>query len=158
MAVVFINIGSNLGNRRLNLSRAMRAIGECFGDFEMSHVVESKPLGFDSTNDFLNIGIAFNSDLEPHELLAQLKDIEKRLGSGSHRTPEGDYCDRLIDIDIVAIDDKVIDDEHLTVPHKHLAERDFFLVPMEELAAMWRHPLTGKTASEMLAELETEEK
>lgn len=156
MAVVFINIGSNLGNRRLNLSRAMRAIGECFGEFEMSHVVESKPAGFDSTNDFLNIGIAFNSELEPHALLDELKTIEKKLGSGPHRTDTGDYCDRLVDIDIVAIDDKVIDDDTLSVPHKRLAERDFFLVPMEELAAMWRHPLTGKSASEMLAELDSE--
>ncbi len=59
MAFILINIGSNLGNRRLNLSRAMRAIGDAFGDFEMSHVVESQPWGFDSTSPFLNVGMAF---------------------------------------------------------------------------------------------------
>ena len=61
MAFVMINIGSNLGNRRLNLSRAMRMIGEEFGAFEISHVVESAPSGFDSTNSFLNLGMAFHS-------------------------------------------------------------------------------------------------
>lgn len=154
MATVFVNIGSNIGNRRLNLSRAMRAVGDRFGEFEMSHVVESKSWGYESDNDFLNIGMAFSCDENPHAVLDALQQIERDLGSGPHRDKDGRYADRVVDIDIVAIDTMILDDERLRLPHPHLAERDFFLVPMEELAGMWRHPHTGLTPSEMLAALD----
>lgn len=153
MAYVFVNIGSNLGNRRLNLSRAMRAIGDEFGQFELSHVVESAPWGFDSTNSFLNVGMAFMTDLEPEEVLRRLQAIEKSISPASHRDAEGRYTDRLIDIDIVAIDRLIISTPELTVPHPHLAERRFFLEPMAEIAGGWHHPATGLTPHEMLMQL-----
>ena len=142
MAYIFVNIGSNLGDRRLNLSRAMRAIGEEFGDFEISHVVESEPWGFDSTHSFLNVGMMFQSDLEPLDILHRLQAIERSLSPASHRNPDGSYADRIIDIDIVAIDVVKdgrpellrIDTPELTVPHPRLKERDFFLRPLLELA------------------------
>ena len=158
MAFVLINIGSNLGNRRLNLSRAMRAVGEEFGEFEMSHVVESAPWGFDSTNSFLNVGMAFNTDLSPEEVLDRLQAIEQRLAPGSHRTPQGGYADRELDIDIVAIDREIIDSERLKVPHPHLARRRFFLEPLAELVPGWVNPVNGLTPSEMLMALEKEKK
>lgn len=152
MAFVIVNIGSNKGQRRLNLSRAMRAIGEEFGPFELSHVVESKPLGFDSTNPFLNVGMAFNTDLPPEEILHRLQAIELLIAPSSpHRDENGAYIDRELDIDIVAIDREIIDTPELKVPHPRLPERDFFLVPLEELAPGWSHPVTGLTASQMLA-------
>lgn len=153
MAFVIVNIGSNKGQRRLNLSRAMRAIGEEFGPFELSHVVESKPWGFDSTKPFLNVGMAFHSDLPPVEILHRLQDIEKLLSPAPHRDSDGRYIDRELDIDIVAIDREVIDSPELKVPHPHLPERDFFLVPLEELAPGWAHPISGLSASEMIAAL-----
>ena len=140
MATVFVNIGSNLGNRRLNLSRAMRAIGEEFGEYEISHVVESEPWGFDSTHSFLNVGMMFFSDLEPLEILHRLQAIERSISTESHRKADGTYADRIIDIDIVAIDYLQINTPELTVPHPHLLEREFFLRPMAELAPGWRHP------------------
>lgn len=140
MATVFVNIGSNLGNRRLNLSRAMRAIGEEFGEYEISHVVESEPWGFDSTHSFLNVGMMFFSDLEPLEILHRLQAIERSISPDSHRKSDGTYADRIIDIDIVAIDYLQINTPELTVPHPHLLERDFFLRPMAELAPGWRYP------------------
>lgn len=140
MAAVFVNIGSNLGNRRLNLSRAVRAIGEEFGEFEISHVVESEPWGFDSTHSFLNVGMMFHSDLEPLEILHRLQAIEHGISTASHRNPDGTYADRIIDIDIMAIDELRIDTPELKVPHPHLMERDFFLRPLMELAPFWRHP------------------
>lgn len=140
MATVFVNIGSNLGNRRLNLSRAMRAIGEEFGEYEISHVVESEPWGFDSTHSFLNVGMMFFSDLEPLEILHRLQAIERGISPTRHRKSDGTYADRIIDIDIVAIDYLQINTPELTVPHPHLLERDFFLRPMAELAPGWRYP------------------
>lgn len=150
---VFINIGSNKGDRRLNLSRAMRAVGHEFGMFEMSHAIESEPQGFDSTHKFLNVGIMFQTDLTPIEVLDILQSIEKSICPDSHRDSKGNYIDRVVDIDIVAIDEQVIDDARLSVPHPQLPNRSFFLEPMNEIAPDWRHPLTGKTSAEMLAEL-----
>lgn len=154
MAYVLVNIGSNIGNRRLNLSRAMRAIGEEFGNFEISHVVESAPWGYDSTNSFLNLGIAFTTELTPMELLHRLQEIERSISPASHRNPDGTYADREIDIDIIAIDREIIAEVELKVPHPRLAERRFVLEPLAELAPGWRHPLTGLTPMEMLMKLE----
>lgn len=153
MAFYLINLGSNLGDRRLNLSRAMRAVGAEFGDFEMSHVVESEPWGFDSTNSFLNVGMAFNSDLPPEEVLGRLQCVECSISPAPHRDASGGYADRVIDIDIVAVDREIIDTPSLRVPHPSLAERRFFLEPLAELAPGWTHPESGLTAAQMLARL-----
>ena len=153
MAHVFLNIGSNLGNRRLNISKAIREIEREFGAFELSHIVESDPQGFDSTNSFLNIGMRIVSDLPPLDVLKRLQSIEKSLSSVAHRNQDNTYKDRELDIDIVAIDDLIIDSEALTVPHPKLSERIFFLGPLNELAPGWRDPRTGKNPTEMLADL-----
>ncbi len=148
-----VNIGSNLGERRHNLSRAMAAIMRRYGELEMSHVVETEPWGYESPNKFLNVAIMFRSDDTPPEVLAELQKIEHEISGARHRTPEGGYADRIIDIDMIAADDTIIDSPALTLPHPHLAERDFFLVPLEEIAPQWRHPATGLTATQMLAAL-----
>lgn len=150
---VIINIGSNLGNRRLNLSRAMSAVGREFGAFELSHTVESAPWGFESPNRFLNVGMAFHTDLTPQEVLSRLQAIEHRLSPANHRNADGTYADRYVDIDIMAIDTLTVDTPELKLPHPHLAERRFFLEPLAELAPGWRHPATGLTPGEMLAAL-----
>lgn len=150
MAYVIINIGSNLGNKRLNLSRAMNRIGREFGEFEMSHVVESPAWGFDSSHSFLNFCMMFRSELEPHEILHRLQAIEHDISPASHRNPDGSYADRIIDIDIVAIDDMVINDDDIKIPHPSLSKRKFFLTPLAEIAPGWVHPISGKTADEML--------
>lgn len=149
-----INLGSNLGNKRLNLSRAMRGVGEAFGPYELSHVVESAPQGFKSDHSFLNVGMAFHSDLEPEEVLARLQEIERAISPAPHRRADGSYADRVIDIDIVAADDLVYDSHHLHIPHRRMAERRFVLEPLDELAPGWRHPRTGLSPREMLFNLD----
>ena len=148
--VYYLNIGSNMGDRRDNLYRAVVALSAGTSGSVTSHIIESEPWGFDSDNHFMNIGLWLNCDLEPREMLEHIHEIERRLGSASHRDVEGHYIDRLVDIDIVAIGDMVIDTPTLQVPHPHLPEREFFLRPMMELAPNWRHPITGLTASQML--------
>lgn len=154
---VFINIGSNLGNRRLNLSRALVEIEKIVGYFEISHSIETLPWGYVSDKKFLNVGLSFQTDMEPEELLLKFQDIEKKLNKNPHRDDAGNYADREVDIDIVAIDEMIIDSPSLKVPHPHLAERRFFLEPLNELAPGWRHPATGLTPAEMLANLPSEE-
>lgn len=133
MSIVYINIGSNLGDKRAMIEEAIERIGEEFGYFCLSEFVESPPWGFDSTNSFLNIGVAFKSDEHPEEILTRLQGIEKDLSRVAHRDAEGNYQDRDLDIDIMTIDGITYRSERLILPHPHLHERDFFLQPLKEL-------------------------
>ena len=139
-----------MGDRRDNLYRAVVALVAGMDGCAVSSIVESEPWGFESENRFMNLGICLSSELEPQAMLDRIHEIEQRLGSASHRDEHGGYIDRLVDIDIVAIDDMVIDTPTLQVPHPHLPERDFFLKPMIQLAPSWRHPVTGLAAAQML--------
>lgn len=129
----YINIGSNLGNRRLNLSRAIAAVEKRYGYFEISKVVESEPWGYDSANLFLNVAMMFDTEREPLDVLHDLQEIEREISPDSHRNPDGSYADRLIDIDIMAIENVEIDTPELKVPHPHLFDRPFFIGPLKEL-------------------------
>ena len=153
----YLNIGSNIGERRDNLYRAVVALVADAGasaECAVSPVLESEPWGFESENRFMNLGVCLVTEVEPMDMLDRIHDIERRLGSAFHRDDHGNYIDRLVDIDIVAIDDQVIDTPTLQVPHPHLPERDFFLLPMQQLAPDWHHPVTGLTPSQMLDNLE----
>ena len=149
----FLNIGSNLGQTRLNISRALAALNRNFGPIDISHAVESEPWGFESPNTFLNVGVHIVSELPPLEVLDILQGIERELSDAPHRTPEGKYTDRIIDIDIMAADTP-FEHERLTIPHPHLTERLFFTGPLAEIAPNWRHPATGQTIAEIHRELE----
>ena len=134
----YLNIGTNLGDRSKNLQRAIKALTGDTTDWVVSPVVESEPWGFESENRFLNIGLAMDSDLEPLAMLDRIHDIERQLGSAAHRDAQGGYVDRLVDIDIMAIDDEhghpiTIDLPTLQVPHPHLYDREFFLKPYQYL-------------------------
>lgn len=153
--LVFINIGTNLGDRRRNLSRAVAAVAARFGDFEVSHAVESEPMGFESPNKFLNIAMVFRSEETPLDILHALQHIERELGDrlaaehaarffpvagedaaairDTHRTPSGAYKDRFLDIDIMTIEGVEMQTPELTLPHPHLRERPFFMEPLQEL-------------------------
>lgn len=131
--VYYINIGSNMGNRLMNLTRAVSAIEKRFGWFELSHHIESEPWGFNSKNKFLNVGMAFISELHPLEVLHILQEVEATINPSSHRNADGSYKDRVIDIDIMAVDGVEMSTTELTLPHPHLEERPFFLEPYNEL-------------------------
>lgn len=130
----YLNLGSNLGNRLLHLTRAMKAIGEEFGPYDISHKVESDPWGFDSTNRFVNIGLCIESELAPEKVLDRLQAIEKSISPRGHRRWDGSYNDREIDIDIMATDGGEYHSERLDIPHPHLREREFFMTPLRELS------------------------
>lgn len=137
MAIAYLNIGSNLGDSRSLIFKAIEIIGDKFSPYCLSRMVESEPWGYESANRFLNIGMAFKCELEPEELLFFVKGIEKEISSGSHRNENGGYCDREIDIDIMAIDHIQYLSPTLQVPHPHLMERDFFILPLMELNPEW---------------------
>lgn len=131
---VYVNIGSNLGDTHDNIERAVALVESKLGcQCHRSRFVESVPWGYDSPNKFLNIAIAFETQLAPLALLHVLKSIEREMGCYSHRDEAGNYADRLIDLDIMAIDGVEMDTPELTIPHKHLWDRTFFYEPYEEL-------------------------
>ncbi len=146
-----------MGDRRRNISRAVGMINRTFGTtVQCSRPVESEPWGFNSDNTFVNEGIVLRTDRRPLDVLAELQQVERSISHVSHRNADGSYRDRLIDIDIVAIDGMTIDSPTLKVPHPHFAERDFYIIPMQELAPAWTHPRTNLTPAEMLERLTAE--
>ncbi len=151
----YLNIGSNLGDCRLNLQHAIEMLENSLqAKSEISSIVESVAWGYESKNIFHNVGIMIESNISPQEMLLIAQHTEKMLGSTSHRNADGSYCDRIVDIDIIAIDEQVIDSESLTVPHPRMHLRDFVLRPMAELAPLWTHPILHKTATQLLQELQ----
>ena len=153
MALVFVNIGSNLGNRETLIQKTIELLSDKFGIICQSGVIESDPWGYDSSHRFLNIGVSFQSESDPENILKDLKDIEKSVSQKPHRDKDGNYADRFIDIDIMAIDNLAYKSEDLEIPHRHMRERSFFLLPMRDLAPDWIHPCSGETISEMLTRI-----
>lgn len=148
---VYLNIGSNMGDRRSHIDEAIRLIGEAFPKaiLRLSEVVESEPWGFDSPLPFLNIGVAIDYpvDIDPHYLLVTLQDIERRVSPTPHRNADGSYRDRCIDIDIIAIDCLTISSDSLTIPHPRAWERPFVMEPLRQLAPPAVIALVGKAGS-----------
>ncbi|MEG1915606.1 MAG: 2-amino-4-hydroxy-6-hydroxymethyldihydropteridine diphosphokinase [Muribaculaceae bacterium] len=141
MHTAYINIGTNLGNKAKNIDTAITEIEQALSTkSRRSEIVHSKPWGYSSTNDFMNIAIAIDTMLSPQTLLNTLQVIERRIGTSNHRNNDGTYADRLIDIDIMAIDDLIVNTPTLTIPHPHMLTRPFFLIPMLQLAPHWKHP------------------
>ena len=159
-SAVYLNIGSNSGDRRAFIARAVAALSEAFPQaiVTVSGEVESPPWGFESPNPFLNVGVRLDfADCSPwtidslHGLLDITQGIERSLSDVPHRTPDGSYRDREVDIGLIAVDELTISSDRLVIPHPHMALREFVLRPMAELGPGWKHPLTGLSAAQMLS-------
>ncbi len=138
---VYVNIGSNQGDRHAHIEQAVALIANLAegGKVLQSAAVESEPWGYVSENRFVNVGVVFCTSFSPRELLARLQEIERSISPASHRDAEGRYIDREIDIDIIAIEGEEVDVPGLTVPHPHMKQRDFVMEPLRELSdsAAW---------------------
>lgn len=133
--MIYLNIGTNLGDKATNLYRAVMLIEQHLQcECTLSDTIESEAWGYESTNTYLNIGVALQANITPEVLLDKIHEIEQLMGSGSHRNERGEYIDRLIDIDIIAIDTMVINTPELTIPHPQLTKRNFFSTPLKQLA------------------------
>jgi 2-amino-4-hydroxy-6-hydroxymethyldihydropteridine diphosphokinase len=123
-----------LGDRAENLTRAVALISEQVGTvLACSSFMETAPWGFTSDNHFLNAVLAVDTALSPHELLRVTQSIERELGR-LHKTIDGNYSDRIIDIDILLYEDLTIVSEELSIPHPYILMRDFVYLPLEEIA------------------------
>lgn len=133
MHSIYLNIGTNLGDREANIEKALALIGDRFQIEGVSRPVESEPWGFDSPNKFINVCVEISTELTPVQVLPEVQAIEREISPLSHRKEDGSYADRLIDIDIVYAPGYTVKTEELTVPHPHLYERSFFYGPLLEL-------------------------
>ena len=152
-ADIYLSIGTNLGERESNLKRAIDELESSGGKLiESSSIYKTSAWGNADLNEFLNIVIRFGHDASPNELLKIIKEIETRMGREVNAQPlnsKRNYQNRIIDIDILYYDQKVIDNEELNVPHLQLHLRRFVLEPLREIAPRFIHPLLKKSTIEL---------
>lgn len=148
---VIIGLGSNLNDRFAALSHALTLLKEEAGDIvAASSVWETEPWGFDADDQFLNMIVVLETGKQPRQLMQLFRSLEGRMGR--KRSGGGRYESRIIDIDILLWQERVISMPGLEVPHPKLADRRFVLEPLYEVAPDAVHPVTGLTVKEMLAQ------
>ena len=138
---VYLGLGSNLGDCRKNLERAIRLIGDRVGQVtRQSSFIETEPWGFESPHKFMNAVILCETTRSPREVLLLTQQIERDMGrrkmvNGQWSMVNGQriYADRPIDIAILLDDDVTIDEPDLKIPHPLMHQRDFVMIPLEEV-------------------------
>lgn len=133
MHTVYFSLGSNIGNRKRLVSDAVELLEKRVGKVvKRSSLYETDPWGFSSPNKFINACVCCETSLSPHEVLWATQRIERELGR-TGKSVNGDYKDRVIDIDILLYDDLHIDDPDLKIPHPLMHSREFVMKPLKEL-------------------------
>jgi len=151
MPSLYLALGTNLGDRFANLQAAIAALPPAVRVLDQSPVYETPPWGLTDQPAFLNMVLKGETYLDPLPLLAYLKHLETQLG----RLPSVRWGPRLIDIDILLYDVLVLDTPELIIPHPHLHERAFVLVPLADLEPGLVHPVLGKSVRQLLAAVDS---
>jgi deoxyguanosine kinase len=145
---VVLSLGSNQGNRLKNIELCLELIHQEAGTIiKVSKLYETPSWGFESEA-FYNCALLLHTSKSPMEILAQILEIEKKLGR--IRNENSGYQSRIIDIDLIAFDDEIIHLDHLHIPHPLMQNRKFVLLPFQDLNLGWQHPVLKKSISELL--------
>lgn len=148
MHKVFLGIGGNIGNKRLNFEKVLLLIETELGEItELSSIYETPPWGFQSEDTFWNQVVIIETKLEAVELLWRIHKIEEEF---DRKRGKERYSSRQMDVDILYFDDEYMETQNLIIPHSKLHERKFVLVPLCEIAPQMKHPLFRLTSVEML--------
>ena len=149
MAIAYLALGTNIGNKRRNMITAAALLAERVGDvLALSGFYETEPWGFQSENTFLNAALQLETALSPLKLLKATQEIEIEMGRT--QKSNGAYHDRIIDIDILLYDDLVLQTPELTLPHPLMHERLFVMEPLAEIAPNVIHPVFKKPVISLL--------
>ena len=153
MAKVYIGLGTNLGDKEQNLRTAVHKIEERIGKIiSLSAFYATAPWGFDSDNAFLNAVVCAETSLPPLEILSITQSVEQEMGR-THKSVNGVYSDRVIDVDLLLYDDLILDTPTLKLPHPLMRERRFVMEPLAEIAPDVMHPVLGKTLGDIYRDL-----
>ena len=151
---VILSLGTNEGNRLENIENCIALIHQGIGTvIKVSQLYESPSWGFDS-DAFYNCAVLIHTTSSAQKILSQVLKVEKKLGRV--RTNKLGYQSRLIDIDLIAFDEEIIESEKLNIPHSLMQNRNFVLLPLQDLNLDWKHPVLKKTISELLNDSEDE--
>jgi 2-amino-4-hydroxy-6-hydroxymethyldihydropteridine diphosphokinase len=154
MPIAYIALGSNLGNRQQTLKAAVARLGRLGQIVARSSLYETEPVGLRDQATFLNAVIALDTQFEPLPLLHTLLAVERELGRDrTHGIPKGP---RILDLDLLLMEDQIIDGKELSLPHPALTQRRFVLAPLAEIAPNLKLPQQGQTIAELLAQLPDE--
>ena len=151
--IVYLALGSNMGNRLANLKAAISNVTPQMTVKKKSSVYETPPWGFKEQDAFLNLVIKVETYLEPEPLLRHLKRLEAALG----RVPNFQNGPRVIDIDILFFDNMIMNTPPLVVPHPRLHERAFVLVPLAEIEPDFIHPILQRPINKILDDVDQSE-
>lgn len=145
----WLGIGGNIGDRQLNIDKAIQGIRSFGSVTQISKIIETKAWGITDRPDYLNLVLELKTNQYPHELLKNCKKLELELG----REKTVKWDSRIIDIDILYFNDWSFTSNNLTVPHPFIQERDFVLKPMAEIAPFFIHPKLKHTQLSLLEKL-----
>ncbi|MBW1657061.1 2-amino-4-hydroxy-6-hydroxymethyldihydropteridine diphosphokinase [Flavobacterium quisquiliarum] len=146
---VVLSIGSNQGSRLENIQNCIDLIHQNVGTvIQVSKLYETPAWGFES-DAFYNCALLLHTNSSAQKILNQVLKVEKELGR--IRSNQEGYQSRIIDVDLIAFDDEIIDSEKLQIPHPFMQNRNFVLLPMQDLKLNWKHPILHKTIVELIA-------
>lgn len=162
MAIVYLGLGSNLGDRKQYLLTAINSLkNNGFIIDGVAPLYVTRALWFDG-QEFYNTVVRANTDHDTYDILTTIQDIETAMGKVQQekfkKNEERIYQDRVIDIDVLLYDDMISHTSDITIPHRSIAQRDFFLQPLIHLDSELRCPMTDTLYAEMLAAMPEEEK
>ena len=145
---VVLSLGSNIGNRRENIEHCIRLIHQRIGlVLRVSQLYETPSWGFES-DAFYNCALLVHSSFSAEKILRKITAIEKEMGR--FRKQDSGYEARIIDVDIILIEDQVVNADHLSIPHPQMQNRKFVLLPVADLKLDWLHPVLYKSIQELL--------
>jgi 2-amino-4-hydroxy-6-hydroxymethyldihydropteridine diphosphokinase len=154
MCNVILSLGSNLGNRLNNITFALKYINEKIGKIlSISSIYETEPVGFQSNDNFYNLCVLVETALSPLDILMTTQNIEMEAGR-MKKSNNNVYQSRVLDIDIILMDEIEVNTDNLTIPHPQLSKRKFVLVPLSEICPKFKIAKTNKTIAQMLHECE----
>lgn len=138
MVQAYLGLGSNIGDRKQQLLKAIDLIGNIKGIkvTKQSSIYETAPIGYTDQPNFLNLCLEIETELSPQQLLKHCLDIEQQL----HRVREIRWGPRTLDIDILLYSDNIIETDNLSIPHPRMKERAFVLIPLNDIASDKKDP------------------